>query len=424
VAQLIQPVRGMNDILPEQNAGWEAIESVATAIFDAYGYYRIRIPIVERTDLYRRSIGEKTDIVEKEMYTFDDRNGDSLTLRPEATAGIVRAGLSHGMFHNQQQKLWCSGPMFRHERPQKARYRQFNQLSLEAIGFENPEVDAELIVMSARLWERLGLESPILEINSLGTPASRSKYRDALVSYFDSFRQLLDGDSLRRLETNPLRILDSKNPQLEELISGAPELSDYLDVESRNHFERVQHLLDDVKVKYVLNPHLVRGLDYYSRTVFEWVTDRLGAQSAICSGGRYDGLVAQLGGRDTPAVGWALGMERVVELMAAEGCQAAAQLPDAYLVMAGNDARRRGFGIAEKLRSAVPGLLLSFDCVAGSIKAQLKRADRSGARLALILGDDELAAGRISVKALRKQIPQESLKLEELIARLISESAH
>ncbi len=424
MAQLIQPVRGMNDVLPEQNPGWVAVESAASAIFDAYGYERIRIPVVERTDLYCRSIGETTDIVEKEMYTFDDRNGDSLTLRPEATAGIVRAGLSHGMFHNQQQKLWCRGPMFRHEKPQKARYRQFHQLSLEAIGFEGPEVDAELIVMSARLWERLGLESPTLEINSLGTPASRNQYRDALVAHFESSRDLLDADSLRRLETNPLRILDSKNPQLEGLIAAAPELSDHLDVESRNHFERVQHLLDDVKVKYLLNPRLVRGLDYYSRTVFEWVTDRLGAQSAICSGGRYDGLVAQLGGRDTPAVGWALGMERVVELMAAEGCQTAARSPDAYLVMAGDDARRRGFGIAEHLRATVPGLLLSFDCVAGGMKAQLKRADRSGARLALILGDDELAAGRISVKALREQIPQKSVELEELIAQLLRDGPH
>ena len=424
MAQLIQPVRGMNDILPEQSSAWAAVESAAAAIFDAYGYQRIRIPVVERTDLYRRSIGETTDIVEKEMYTFDDRNGDSLTLRPEATAGIVRAGLSHGLFHNQQQKLWCSGPMFRHEKPQKARYRQFHQLSLEAVGFAGPEIDAELIVMSARLWQRLGLESPTLEINSLGTPASRSQYRDALVAHFSASRELLDADSLRRLETNPLRILDSKNPQLEGLIAAAPALSDHLDEESRDHFERVKHLLDDVEVDYVLNPRLVRGLDYYSRTVFEWVTDRLGAQSAICSGGRYDGLVAQLGGRDTPAVGWALGLERVVELMAAEGRQTLAQPPDAYLVMAGDQARAEGFGIAERLREAVPGLRLSFDCVAGGMKAQLKRADRSGARLALILGDDELAAGQISVKALREQTPQESVELDDLIVRLLRDGAH
>jgi len=424
VGKLVQPIRGMNDILPEQNPGWAAVESAAVAIFEAYGYQRIRIPVLERTELYRRSIGESTDLVEKEMYSFDDRNGDSLTLRPEATAGIVRAGLSHGLFHNQQQKLWCSGPMFRHEKPQKARYRQFHQLNLEAVGFEGPEIDAELIVMSARLWERLGLKSQTLELNSLGRPESRGKYREALVDHFTRSREILDADSLRRLETNPLRILDSKNPELHELIAAAPELSDYLDPESRDHFERVRHLLDDVGVSYVLNPRLVRGLDYYSRTVFEWVTDRLGAQSAICSGGRYDGLVAQLGGRDTPAVGWALGLERVVELLAAEGQEIAAQPPDAYLVTTGDQARRQAFAIADRLRTAVPGLRLSFDCVAGGLKAQLKRADRSGARLALILGDDELAAGQVSVKALREQTPQVSVELDELIARLIRDSTH
>ena len=423
MADLIQPIRGMNDILPEQNPGWDAVEKAAQEIFDAYGYRRIRIPVVEKTELYRRSIGEETDIVEKEMYTFDDRNGDSLTLRPEATAGIVRAGLSHGLFHNQQQKLWCSGPMFRHERPQKGRYRQFHQLSLEAVGFAGPEIDAELIVMSARLWQRLGLESPTLELNSLGAAEGRNRYREALVAHFSGSRDRLDADSLRRLETNPLRILDSKNPALEDLIAAAPELSEYLDPESRDHFERVRHLLDDVGQNYVLNPRLVRGLDYYARTVFEWVTDRLGAQSAICSGGRYDGLVAQLGGCDTPAVGWALGLERVVELMIAEGLESSGEPPDAYFIMAGDRARREGFAMAERLRNEVSGLRLNFDCVAGGMKAQLKRADRSGARLALILGDDELEADRISVKALREQDPQESLELNELIARLLRDSA-
>ncbi len=421
MGKLVQPIRGMNDILPEQNPGWAAVESAAVAVFDAYGYERIRTPVLERTELYRRSIGESTDLVEKEMYSFDDRNGDNLTLRPEATAGIVRAGLSHGLFHNQQQKLWCSGPMFRHEKPQKARYRQFHQLSLEAVGFDGPEIDAEVIVMSARLWERLGLKSQTLELNSLGTPDSRVRYREALVDYFAGSREILDADSVRRLETNPLRILDSKNPKLQELIGAAPEFSDYLDPESRDHFERVRHLLDDVGLNYVLNPRLVRGLDYYSRTVFEWVTDRLGAQGAICSGGRYDGLIAQLGGRDTPAVGWALGLERVVELLAAEGREIAAQPPDAYLVTTGDQARRRAFAIAEQLRTAVPGLRLSFDCVAGGMKAQLKRADRSGARLALILGDDELAAGQVSVKALREKTPQVSVELDGLIAQLLRE---
>ncbi len=414
----------MNDILPEQSPGWAAVESAAATIFDAYGYRRIRIPVLERTELYRRSIGESTDIVEKEMYSFDDRNGDNLTLRPEATAGIVRAGLSHGLFHHQQQKLWCSGPMFRYEKPQKGRYRQFHQLSLEAVGFAGPEIDAELIVMSARLWERLGLQSPTLELNSLGTPASRSRYREALVDYFAKSRDILDADSLRRLQTNPLRILDSKNPALHELIAAAPELGDYLDPESRDHFDQLKHLLDDVGLTYVLNPLLVRGLDYYSRTVFEWITDRLGAQNAICSGGRYDGLVAQLGGRDTPAVGWALGLDRVVELLAAEGRESVAQPPDAYLVTVGDQARRAAFAIAERLRTEVPGLRLSFDCAAGGMKVQLKRADRSGARLALILGDDELAAGRVSVKALREQTPQVSVELVELSARLLRELTH
>ena len=423
MAGLIQPVRGMNDILPEQSSGWAAVERAAASVFDAYGYRRIRIPVVEKTDLFRRSIGEGTDIVEKEMYTFEDRNGDSLTLRPEATAGIVRAGLSHGLFHNQQQKLWCSGPMFRHEKPQKARYRQFHQLSLEAVGFAGPEIDAELIVVSARLWRELGLESPTLEINSLGTAAARVGYREALVEYFGAARDKLDADSLRRLDSNPLRILDSKNPELADLIAGAPELGDYLDDESRDHFDHLRHLLDDVGLSYVLNPRLVRGLDYYSRTVFEWVTDRLGAQSAICSGGRYDGLVSQLGGRETPAVGWALGVERVVELMLAEGVIPTDEPPVAYFVLAGDKARREGFLLAERLRDDVPGLRMTFDCSGGGIKAQLKRADRSGAKYALILGDDELEAGEISLKPLRDRSPQEAVRLDELASRLLRDGA-
>jgi len=418
MAGIIQPVRGMNDILPDQAPVWAEVESVAEEIFEAYGYRRIRVPAVERTELFRRSIGEATDIVEKEMYTFEDRNGDSLALRPEGTAGIIRSGLSHGLFHNRQQKLWCSGPMFRHEKPQKARYRQFHQLSVEAVGYAGPGVDAELIVMSARLWKRLGLESPVLELNSLGTPDARARYRQALVEYFTPSREALDAESLRRLERNPLRILDSKNPALKALITAAPELGDYLDAESKEHFERVKELLEDVGVDFVLNPRLVRGLDYYTRTVFEWVTDRLGAQGAICSGGRYDGLVAQLGGRDTPASGWALGMERVVELIQAEEREIPASPPHAYLVLAGDRARRAGFRLAETLRDRVPELRLSVDFVAGSFKAQLKRADRSGARLALILGDDEAESGRISVKALREDRPQVCIDLDTLVGVL------
>ncbi len=422
MAGLIQPVRGMNDVLPAEANVWGRVESVAREVLDGYGYTQIRTPALERTELFKRSIGEATDIVEKEMYTFQDRNGDSLTLRPEATAGIVRAGLSHGLFHNQQQKLWCAGPMFRHEKPQKARYRQFHQLSVEAVGFAGPEIDAELIAISARLWRALGLTSPTLELNSLGTPESRSHYRNALVAHFSEHRDELDADSRRRLETNPLRILDSKNPELSELIAAAPFLGDFLDAESRRHFDQVKQLLDDVGIVFVLNPRLVRGLDYYSRTVFEWVTDRLGAQSAICSGGRYDGLVAQLGGRDTPASGWALGFERVVELLRAEECPVTEQVPDAYLVTAGDEARRKGFAIAETLRSRIPGLRLSMDCTGGGFKAQLKRADRSGARLALVLGEDELAAGRVGVKPLRSEAPQTTVEIDDLITELRREA--
>ena len=402
----IQPVRGMNDILPNVRSVWTAVESTAEEIFEAYGYQRIRIPVMERTELFSRSIGETTDIVQKEMYTFEDRNGSSVTLRPEATAGIIRAGLSNGLFHNQQQKLWCSGPMFRHERPQKGRYRQFHQLNVEAIGFAGPEIDAELIVISARLWERLGLESPNLELNSLGTPEARAGYREALQNYFSESKDVLDAESLNRLERNPLRILDSKNPDLGPLIASAPELSDYLDDDSKAHFERVQQLLSDVNVSYRLNPRLVRGLDYYSRTVFEWVTDRLGAQGAVCSGGRYDGLVAELGGRNTPAIGWALGIERVVELIEAESLQILERQPHAYLAMAGEQARRQGFDIAEKLRVQVPGVRLFMDCAGGSLKSQLRRADHSGAHIALILGEDELSADQLSVKPLREDAPQ------------------
>ena len=415
----IRPVRGFNDVLPDADALWSAVESAASAIFDIYGYRRIRLPVMEHTELFNRSIGEATDIVQKEMYTFEDRSGASVTLRPEATAGVVRAGLSHGLFHNRQQKLWCSGPMFRHERPQKARYRQFHQIDVEAIGFAGPEVDAELIVMSARLWQRLGLASPRLELNSLGTPESREGYTEALRTYFSAAADVLDDASRERLRRNPLRILDSKNPRLRDLIDEAPTLTGYLDDESAAHFQRLTELLDDAGVSYRINPRLVRGLDYYSRTVFEWVTDRLGAQGAICSGGRYDGLVAQLGGRDTPAIGWALGMERVVELMAEEGRRRAGRAPHGYLVLAGEDARRRGLGIAETLRARAPGVRLSMDCAGGSLRSQIKRADRSGARLALILGADEIRNNGLSVKPLRENSPQALCNLEEVVAKLL-----
>jgi histidyl-tRNA synthetase len=400
-------------VLPADAPLWERVESVAAELFAAYGYQRVRLPVLERTELFSRSIGELTDIVSKEMYTFEDRDGETVTLRPEATAGVVRAALSNGLLHNQQQKLWCSGPMFRREKPQKGRYRQFHQLSVEALGFAEPEIDAELIALSARLWKRLGIESVTLELNSIGTAESRVGYKQALVEHFSRHRELLDADSLVRLERNPLRILDSKNPALRELIDAAPLLGGYLDDESRAHFDRVQRLLADVGVAFTLNPRLVRGLDYYSRTVFEWLTDKLGSQSAVCSGGRYDGLVAQLGGKDTPAVGWALGVERIVELARADGADVAEPPVDAFLVAAGDAARRFGFKVVEDLRDAVPGVKIAIGSPAAGFKAQLRRADKSGARFALIVGDDEVAQGRVSVKPLRTEEPQRLLSPAE-----------
>jgi histidyl-tRNA synthetase len=418
MSKTIQPVRGMNDILPSEAPYWARVESTAAQLFEDYGYRRIRLPVLERTELFSRSIGETTDIVEKEMYTFADRNGDQVTMRPEATASVVRACLSNGLLHNQQQKLWCSGPMFRHERPQKGRYRQFHQLSVEALGYAEPEIDAELILVSARLWQALGIESVRLEINSLGTPEARIGYKRALVEYFSAHREILDEDSRRRLERNPLRILDSKNEAMRSLIADAPLLSDYLDEESRAHFGSVMAHLADTGIDFVINQRLVRGLDYYSRTVFEWVTDKLGAQSAICSGGRYDGLIAELGGRETPGVGWALGIERVVELMRADGIVLGERTPDLCLVAVGDAARRKGFALAESLRRSLPSLNVVLGSPAAGLKAQLRRADKSGARYALILGEDEIAAGQVSLKDLRGEAGQQSLSEGELAVTL------
>jgi histidyl-tRNA synthetase len=398
-----QPLRGMNDVLPDAIELWQHVEAVARDVFAAYGYGEIRVPLLERTELFRRSIGEVTDIVEKEMYTFDDKSGDSVTLRPEATAGIVRAGISNGLLHNQQQKLWCMGPMFRYERPQKGRYRQFHQIDVEALGFAGPDVDAEMILMSARIWRELGVEGVWLELNTLGTPESRNRYRDELVNYFGAHEAALDDDSRRRLTTNPLRILDSKNPEMRGLIEAAPTFSEYLDEESARHFEALQTLLDDAGIAYRLNPRLVRGLDYYTRTVFEWVTDRLGAQGAVCSGGRYDGLVELLGGRPTPAIGWAIGVERLVELLRVQGTLDLPPPLDAYLVVGGEALTRPAFRLAEGLRDALPGLRLAVHCGGGSFKSQMKRADRTGARLALILGEDEADAGTVAIKPLRER---------------------
>jgi histidyl-tRNA synthetase len=414
----IQAVRGMNDLLPGDSAAWQALERAARETFAAYGYREIRVPVLERTELFKRSIGEFTDIVEKEMYTFLDRGGESLTLRPEATAGIVRACLTNGLLHNQRQKLWYMGPMFRYERPQKGRYRQFHQIDVEALGFEGPDVDAELILMSARLWGRLGIGGLSLQLNSLGTPESRAAYRGKLVEYFRRHEQSLDEDSRRRLEGNPMRILDSKNPAMREVVAGAPLITDHLDPASAEHFAALRAQLDGAGVAYTVNPRLVRGLDYYSRTVFEWITSDLGAQDAVCSGGRYDGLVAQLGGEPVPAIGWALGEERVVELMRLQGQAGAESAVDVYLALAGTAAERAGLQLAERLRDALPGLRVETNCGGGSFKSQLKRADRSGARLAVILGDDELARGVATVKPLRETTEQHQVPLDELPAAL------
>ena len=416
-----QPVRGMNDILPEATATWQHVEAIVRDVIQAYGYREIRLPLLEQTELFRRSIGEVTDIVEKEMYTFLDRNNESLTLRPEATAGMARAGISNGLLHNQRQKLWTAGPMFRYEKPQKGRYRQFYQIDVEAMGYEGPDVDAELIIMSARIWQRLGLSRLRLELNTLGVPESRNRYRQALVEYFTGVKDKLDEDSLRRLEQNPLRILDSKNPDLQHIINAAPTMLDYLDEESGQHFAELQELLAAAGVEFTVNPKLVRGLDYYTRTVFEWVTDALGAQGAVCSGGRYDGLVEKLGGKATPAIGWAMGVERLVSLFEVCGGQAPAQQPDIYIVAVGDTALRSGFQLVENLRNALPGVTLELNLGGGSFKSQLKRADKSGAEFALILGDNEVAARAAGLKPLRRDADQISIPFDELAATLVSQ---
>jgi histidyl-tRNA synthetase len=402
VSSRLQPIRGMNDVLPEQMAPWVCVEGAVRDVLRAYGYDEIRVPIVEQTDLFKRAIGEHTDVVEKEMFTFVDQGGDSLTLRPEATAGVVRSMISNGLLRGARHKLWTAGPMFRHERPQKGRYRQFHQVSVEAIGFAGPDIDAELIAIGARLWKRLGIDRVALEINSLGTAEARRAYRALLVDYFRGHEQKLDADSRRRLEGNPLRILDSKNPDLRDIIAGAPSLADHLDPESAAHFALLRERLDAIGVPYTVNPRLVRGLDYYSRTVFEWVTDALGSQNAICSGGRYDGLISQLGGDATPAIGFALGVERVVALVEQVGSAAALPGADVYVIAQGSAAERAALVHAEALRDALPGRRVEINLGGGNFKAQFRRADRSGARVALVLGDDELARDVVQVKSLRE----------------------
>ena len=414
----VKPIRGMNDLLPPDSAHWQQVEDLVREVLQDYGYREIRVPVVERTELFRRSIGEVTDIVEKEMYTFEDRSGDSLTLRPEATAGIVRAGISNGLIHNQRHRLWCKGPMFRYERPQKGRYRQFHQIDVEALGYAGPDIDAEMILMSARLWRKLGLEGLKLELNSLGTPAARQVYRDKLVAHFSRHLDVLDEDSRRRLDSNPLRILDSKNPAMAEIVAAAPVITDHLDDESRAHFDALCTILDSAGISYSINPRLVRGLDYYSKTVFEWLTDQLGAQGAVCSGGRYDLLVEQLGGSATPAIGWALGVERLVALLRATGFPFADPIPDVYMVLAGGKAESAGLPLAEKLRDKIPGLRLEVNCGGGSFKSQFRRADRSGAGLAIVIGDAETEQRRAGLKPLRGGDKQVDVAWDELATHI------
>jgi histidyl-tRNA synthetase len=418
VSKAIQAIRGMNDLLPEQLALWQRLEQAAMRVLSAYGYREIRFPVLEKTELYRRSIGETTDIVEKEMYTFEDRNGDSLTLRPEGTAGCVRTGIENGLLYNQVQRLWYAGPMFRHERPQKGRYRQFHQIGVEVFGIATPDLDAELILMSARLWQAFGLRGLELQVNSLGTPAARARYRETLVGYLRRHFDVLDEDSRRRIDTNPLRVLDSKHPAMQPVIAAAPSLLDQLDDASRLHFDTLCRLLDGAGVAYRVNPRLVRGLDYYTRTVFEWVTSELGAQGTVCAGGRYDGLVEQLGGQATAAAGFALGLERLTELAAQQQVAGVNVLPQIYVAALGDDAVvQQALLLAEKLRDA--GMRVELNAGGGSLKSQLKRADKSGARFAAILGENELAKGGVSVKNLRAEEPQQTVAFDGLPAFLL-----
>jgi len=408
----IQAIRGMHDILPERVFLWQVLEERAGTILKRYGYREIRTPLVEVTDLFKRSIGEVTDIVEKEMYSFEDRNSDSLSLRPEGTASCVRAAIEHGLL-STPQRLWYRGPMFRHERPQKGRYRQFHQIGVEVFGLAGPDIDQEVVLLTRRLWETLGLGSLRLEINSLGEGDERAAYRRELVSYLEGNPERLDEDSRRRLRTNPLRVLDSKHPDLQPVIAEAPRIMEYLGRESRAHFDRFRAGLDAAGVGYEVNPRLVRGLDYYNRTVFEWIADGLGAQGTVCAGGRYDTLVAQLGGHPTPAIGFAMGLERLVSLVEA-GASPPDQGVDAYLIAVGDGPQAQALVMAETLRNTLPELRLICHCGGGSFKSQFKKADRSGARYALVLGEDELARGVIGVKPLREGSEQAEVAPDEL----------
>lgn len=420
MSQRIQSIRGMHDVLPAENARWQTLERIAGETFAAYGYEQIRLPIMEHTGLFERGVGDTTDIVEKELYTFEDRGGERMSLRPEGTASAVRAGIQHGLLHNATQRLWYAGPMFRYERPQKGRQRQFHQFGVEAFGQTGPDVDIEQIAISARLFKKLGISGLRLEINTLGTPAERQIYRDALHAYFSAHHDTLDADSQRRLDRNPLRILDSKNPDLAELIAGAPTLTDYLGEESAAHFKGLCDGIAALGIDYTINPRLVRGLDYYTRTVFEWLTDDLGAQNAVCSGGRFDGLVEQLGGSATPATGFALGIERVVALMEAQDVPVDDIAPHAYLVYQGARASAAVPALAESLRDGLPWLRLRVHAGGGSFKSQFKKADRSGAHLALVFADDEAEGDTIQIKPLKDDRDQEIVALDRVAERIAS----
>lgn len=413
MSKRIQSIRGMHDLLPPDSERLRDIERKLQDILLQYGYREIRMPLLEQTELFKRSIGEVTDIVEKEMYTFTDRNGDSLTLRPEGTASCVRAGIQHGFLYGQPQRLWYSGPFFRHERPQKGRYRQFHQIGAETFGFTGPDIDVELIQLNHAMWEKINFSTvPKLEINSLGTSKVRKIYRKELIEYFQKHENKLDEEAKRRLNSNPMRILDSKNTDLKEVIEGAPSLIEYFDDESAIHFENLQKLLAASNIKFTINPRLVRGLDYYSKTVFEWIAEGLGAQATICAGGRYDGLVEQLGGKPCPAAGFAIGLERLLSLSEESGL--VETVVDVYLVAMGEEAEHKGLQLASKLRSSLPHVTLVFNCGGGSIKSQMKRADKSNASLAIILGEDEIATDNVTIKYLREKRDQDSVPQKNL----------
>ena len=411
----IQAITGMKDLLPEETPLWEKVEGILRETVESYGYSEIRMPILEKTDLFVRSIGEVTDVVEKEMYSFEDVGGDKLSLRPEGTAGCVRACNEHGIIHNQERRLWYMGPMFRHEKPQKGRYREFHQFGIEVFGLTGPDIDAEILMLTNRIWQKFGISDHVkLELNSLGSAEERKQYRSRLVSFLEEHKDVLDEDSKRRMYTNRLRVRDSKHEAVQELLKDAPKLSDFFGEETKAHFSGLRQLLDEAGIRYEINDRLVRGLDYYNYTVFEWVTDLLGAQSTICGGGRYDGLVEQLGGQPSPAVGCAIGLERFMLVAEAVGQQQSRGPVDVYFCSMGENARRRSFQIAEKLRTDIRGLRLMMNCGDGAFKKQFKKADKSGAKYALVLGDDELSKGIVAVKDLRNDGNQQEIALDDL----------